>query len=95
MKQERQLIQWQTLVTEPIAVGDTMITLQARALSLHLPFGGFVWNQPAAALAERDGQTERIPINDVTRAILLALASAAFALSVGIFFINLIKRRRV
>jgi hypothetical protein len=95
MEQAKQFIQWPTLATEPIAVGDTTITLQARALSLHLPFGGFVWNQPAAVLAERNGQMERIPINDVTRAILLALASATFALSAGVFFINLIKRRRV
>jgi hypothetical protein len=95
MEQANQFIQWQTLATEPIAIGDTTITLQARALSLHLPFGGFVWNQPATVLAERNGQLERIPINDVTRAILLALASATFALSVGVFFIRVVKQRRV
>jgi hypothetical protein len=58
---------------DPIQVGDRTITLQSKAVAVHWPRGGWVWNRPVAAVVERDGVVERIPIVDVTRLAILAL----------------------
>ena len=63
----KDIIQYQTLSADPIVVGDTRVTPQTQTLSIRFPFGGMVWNRPAAVLVERDDVTQRIPILDVTR----------------------------
>ncbi len=78
------MFQWQMVDGEPVVVGAVTVTPQAQALSLRFPFGGIVWNRPAAVLVEQDGRTERIPIMDVTRwAVwtLLGLGTAVAILS--------------
>jgi len=53
-------------------------------LIVRLPFGGFVWNRPVAVLVEREGQTERIAIHDVTRILQVGLIGiSVFMLIVG------------
>ncbi|MCP4424128.1 MAG: hypothetical protein GY803_06530 [Chloroflexi bacterium] len=76
------IFQWRTVNGEPTTVGHVMITLQAQALSIRLPFGGFVWNRPAAVLVEENGRTERIPIMDITRLIVLAAAGLSTAVTI-------------
>lgn len=82
MKKSTPILQWLTAEAEPIQVGDQRITAVSRALVLHLPFGGFVWNRPAWVTDERDGQLRRIWIIDATRLILwgLGLLSLIFGL---------------
>ena len=66
-------VEVQTRERGPIQVGDRTITLQSKAVSVRWPGGGWVWNRPVAAVVERDGVVERIPIVDVTRLAILAL----------------------
>lgn len=63
----RDHISWQTRQTTPVACGDATLTFEARALIIRFARGGFVWNAPTAALVERVGSVQRIPIVDVTR----------------------------
>ncbi len=72
-----------------IQKGDVTITPQAQALTIRLPYGGFVWNRPVAVVVEADGRRERIPIFDVTRAAVMAMASvsAIFMFSMAVVFV--------
>ena len=74
-----QLIQKETHLGDPIAVGERTITPQSLAVMVRFPFGGFVWNRPTAVLITENNQTTTIPITDPTR-----LAVWAF-MSVGAF----------
>lgn len=83
MNQAQRVIQLDTKSAPPITVGDTSLTPQSRVLTVRLPFFGFVWNRPVAILVEKNGQTERIPIVDVTRVATLALAGFGFILGLA------------
>lgn len=85
MVQCKEIARWQTLSGEPVTIGDVTITPQAQALIIRLPFGGLVWNRPVAVLVERGGQTRRIPIIDVTRAVQLGLLG--FGLAFALFML--------
>jgi uncharacterized spore protein YtfJ len=76
MARFRDIVEVRTRVRDPIQIGDRTITLQSKAVSVRWPGGGGVWNRPVAVLVERDGQVERIPIVDVTRVAILAMAGA-------------------
>ena len=80
MAQLKDMIQWQTVSGSPVTVGDVTVTPQSQALTVHWPFGGFVWNRPLAILVERGGQrsVQRIPIVDVTRIVQLGLLGFLF-----------------
>jgi hypothetical protein len=75
-------IQVKTGVGQPVIAGDTVVTPQFQALIVRLPIGGFVWNRPTAVLVERDGQTERLPIRDITRIAQLSLLGFSLVLSI-------------
>ena len=75
-------IKWQTKTGEPITAGGRTITPQSKALVIHFPFGGLVWNRPTAVLVQQGDQTEQITIPDVTRLAQLALLVATATLSV-------------
>lgn len=74
--------QWHIENGEPVSVGEVTLTPQAQVFSLRLPFGGFVWNRPVAVVVEENGRSQRLPILDVTRMIMLAavVVSTAVAL---------------
>jgi hypothetical protein len=76
MARFKDLVEVRTRSQDPIKVGDRTITLQSKALSVRWPGGGGVWNRPVAVLVERGGQVVRIPIVDVTRRAILAMAGA-------------------
>ena len=91
MEQIKPRFQWETLTGEPIIVGDTTVTPNSHVLSIRLPFGGLVWNRPAAVVVERNGQTERIAILDVTRVVLWSITGLSLAVTL---FTWLAHRRR-
>ena len=75
MTQLKDIVQWQTVSGDPVTVGDVTVTPQSQALTVRLPFGGFVWNRPVAVVVEQGGAhtVERLPVVDVTRLIQLGL----------------------
>ena len=89
----KDIFQWQTISGDPTTVGDVTVTPQSQALTIRWPYGGVVWNRPTAVLVERDEQTERIPIVDVTRTAQLSLLGLSLAFSVIIFLISTRHRR--
>ncbi len=62
-------------------IGAFQVTPQSQSISIHLPFGGFVYNRPVAVVVERDGTIDRIPIVDVTTLVLISLAGFSFFFS--------------
>ena len=70
-------IQWQMVNGQSVMAGDITVTPQAQALSVRLPFVGFVWNRPVAVVVEQNGRSERIPIIDITRLVIVALTLAS------------------
>ena len=77
---------WEPVTGEPQVVGDRVIRLQAQAISLITPFGGFLWNRPTAVLAEKDGATAELPIVDVTRYALIGIGVMG---ALGVIFARL------
>ncbi|MCB9422675.1 MAG: hypothetical protein H6667_22925 [Ardenticatenaceae bacterium] len=79
--------QWEIKDGQSVTVGDRTVTPQAQVLSLRLPgnrsavAGGFVWNRPVAVLVEENGRSQRIPIPDMTRMIVLAAAVVGTAVT--------------
>jgi hypothetical protein len=80
MTQFKDAVRFETCSATPIVVGDTKITPQAQSLSIRWPRGEWVWNRPVGVLVERNGQTERIPIVDVTRVAQWTLLGITVAL---------------
>jgi hypothetical protein len=81
-------VHWQKRHAAPVVLNGVTVTPEARALVVRLPFGGFVWNHPAALLVERAGQTERVVIGDVTlmaQIAILMLTAVALVVS-GLWF---------
>ena len=77
---ENKIFQWQLKDGQPVQVGEQTVTPQTRVLALRLPFWGFVWNRPVAIQVEGNGRSQRLPIPDLTRMILIA-ASAVTAVA--------------
>ena len=93
MAQLENMFQWQTMSAEAVTIGDVTVTLRSRALTVRWSNGGFVWNRPVSVLVERDGETERIPIVDVTRIAQLGLLCFGFVLVVVTFLLSGRSRR--
>jgi hypothetical protein len=86
-------LEWQTVLGNPVRIGDLTVTPESQALIMHWPNGGFVWNRPLAVLVERNGRTERVPIPDVTRIAQVVLIIGMVLLSV-VAAIAAIRQRR-
>jgi hypothetical protein len=71
-------VQYQLESGSPTTVGQTTLTPQSQVLTVRWPNGGWVWNRPVAVLVEQDGETERLPIVDVTRYAQLAFIAFTF-----------------
>jgi hypothetical protein len=93
MSKLKEMLQWQTLSGDRVTVGDVSLTPQSQALTIRWPWGGLVWNRPVAVLVERDGQTERMPIVDVTRMAQLGLLGLGLVFSMVIFILSAQRRR--
>jgi len=78
------LLQWERTAGEPVEIAGYTVTPESQALSVRFPFGGYVWNRPAAVLVNGEDGQERIAVVDVTRSAQLTLfAAAALFLVVG------------
>jgi hypothetical protein len=75
--ERRELITWETIEGTSVEVQGRWLTPVAQALRVRTPLGGFVWNRPVAVLVDSEGQVTRIPIVDVTRIALWAMAGAS------------------
>ncbi len=93
MSEFKDVLQWQTISGEEVTIGDVTLTPQSQALTLRWPNGGFVWNRPVAVLVERDGQTERVPVVDVTRIVQLALLGLGLVFFMVAVILSIRKRR--
>ncbi|MCP5098101.1 MAG: hypothetical protein GY943_21345 [Chloroflexi bacterium] len=82
MENLQELFRWHTYTTEPTIINKQVIQLESQALSVNLPFGGYVWNRPTAVLVGQPGNPTRIPINDPTRAALFAFAGIGLLISI-------------
>lgn len=82
--QAKSFFRIETVTGEPFAVKDKVVRVQARAVSLRLPFGGAVWNRPVAVLVQTaDGAEQRLAVRDITRLVqvlvlILGVAGALF-----------------
>jgi len=74
-------VEWRAVAGTPVTAGGVTVTPWSRALTVRLPFGGFVWNRPTAVVVERAGRIERIPVRDVTRDARLGLIGLALLLA--------------
>lgn len=86
-------VQWRTASSESITVGNARLTFQSQALVIRTPIWKRVWNRPVAVLVERDGQTERLPIVDVTRLAVVALTAGTVASLVAVGVTWSLRRR--
>jgi hypothetical protein len=93
MARLKDIFRVQTLSGDPLAVQGVNITPQSQAVVVRWANGGWVWNRPVAVLVERDGETERIPMVDVTRMAQLGLFALSIAFSV-LTLIRLVRDRR-
>jgi hypothetical protein len=93
MSKLKDVVQWQTVSGEAVTVGDVALTPQSQALTVRWPKGGFVWNRPVAVLVERGGQTDRIPVVDVTRIAQLTSLGLGFVFTIITIMLSIRKRR--
>ena len=93
MSKFKDVVRWQTISGEQVTIGDVTLTPQSQALTLRWPNGGFVWNRPVAVLVERGGQTERVPVVDVTRIAQLTLLGLGLVFSMVTVILSIRKRR--
>jgi hypothetical protein len=92
MDQPKPIFQWQSGSSHPVTAGEVTVTPQAQALIVRKPHAGLVWNRPSAILVEQSGQTQRIPIYDLTRILQLSLFVISAACWIGILLFQ--SRRR-
>jgi hypothetical protein len=81
-------IKYQTFSGDPVTNGDTVITPISSALSISLPFFGFVWNRPSVLIVESKDGTQKVPIIDVTRVAQLGLLGTGFLITTLVWFIK-------
>ncbi len=89
---QKPTIDWQRHRGETIAAGDVRVTPESQALTVRWPQGGLVWNRPVAIWIHRDGEQERIPILNITRAIVWGLYATVALLGIGCMLRALHKR---
>jgi hypothetical protein len=76
------IVRIQKNVGPAVTVGDVTVTPLSQAVLVRLPFAAFVWHRPTGVLVERAGVTERVPVPNVTRAIIWGLLGLGLAISV-------------
>ncbi len=87
--------QMRTTTGDPITAGGVTVRPQSQALVVRWgEHGGLVWNRPLAVLVERAGQTERIPIMDVTRLAQLSLLGASLLTMAIVWLLSNQHRRK-
>lgn len=70
------------LNSKTISVNGTRLILQSQRIGVKHRLGGFAWSRPVAVVVEQAGETQRIPILDVTRIVTLFLWSLSLIFAV-------------
>ncbi len=91
MDRSKPTIQWQGGSGHPVTAGEITVTPQSQALIIRWGQGGFVWNRPVAVVVERPGQTQRIPVLDLTRILQWSLIATSAVCWIGFL---LLRRQR-
>jgi hypothetical protein len=81
----------ETKAGKPIQAGGTTIVPFANSIRVRMPFvkGGLIWNRPVSvAVQTAQGQEYILPVQDVTRQILIALFGATLISSMLILFFS-------
>jgi hypothetical protein len=89
-----QWFQQQTISGNKSKIGNKVITPQAQLVTLRWPYGGLVWNRPAAVLVEQDEQTTRMPIIDVSRIFIWGFLGLGFIFALVTAFLSIQQRRK-
>lgn len=84
------VLSWETREGPVVTAHGRTVTLVAQALHLRTPFGGLVWNRPAAVLVDEGGSVTRQPIVDITRLALWAMGGGAL---LALLMSGLLRRR--
>ena len=88
------LLHIETLTSPLIAIQDTQYYLRSQLVQLRLPAvnGGLIWNRPlAVVLRTSDDQEKIVPIADVTRTAMFALAGLCFT---SMFVLMFLRRKK-
>ena len=94
MEHFKEMVEWRTDSGEAITAGDLTVIPQARTLVVRWPYGGWVWQRPAAVQVRGQDRPEApMPIVDVTRLAQLALWGLALIFSMATFFLTIRQRR--
>ena len=78
------MLSTRTTVARAYRVGGATITPQAHAALVQLPFATFVRIRPTAVLVQREDQTDRIPIRNITRLLQLGIAGLGVSLTLAV-----------
>lgn len=89
-----EFVQYKLETGSPITIEETTLTPQSQVLSVRWPNGGWVWNRPVAILAEKDGESQRHAIIDVTRYAQFGLIGVAFFFAILALVAKLTRKRR-
>lgn len=89
-----EFVQYKLETGSPITIEETTLTPQSQVLSVRWPNGGWVWNRPVAILAEKDGESQRHAIIDVTRYAQFGLIGVAFLFAILALVAKLTRKRR-
>jgi hypothetical protein len=81
-------IKYQSISGDPVIRGDTVVTPISSALSISLPFFGFVWNRPSALIVDSKDGTQKVPIVDLTRVAQLGILTMGFLISALVWLIK-------
>ncbi|MCX6045600.1 MAG: hypothetical protein NT075_10850 [Chloroflexi bacterium] len=76
-----EFVRWAILPGQPMTVNQLTVTPLARSLTVRWSQGGFIWNVPVTLLVTQNGQTQQLPIPDVTRRAQIILLSIGFIVS--------------
>ncbi len=89
------MIKIEKVTGEPIQQGKMTITPVALKLTVHAPKalrhfgGGVIWNRPSALLVEEEkGESQRLPVHDVTTLAILGFIGVAVSALLVWFFIK-------
>ena len=89
MNPTKNAFEWKNSSGQPLTAGEYTLTPQAQALVVRLPRLGWVWNRPVAVVVERGGETQRLPVVDVTRIVQLSLVALSAACVISMLFFQL------
>ena len=77
------MFEWKKHDGTAVHINNITITPQSQSLTLRFPWGGLVWNRPVAVQVEQNGETEHMPIMDVTRIALLLFGGVGMVTAVA------------